>query len=66
MTTDISLLFARDPHGLTTEDIDEIIRAIRNRRTAFGKPSASAKPKASKKPTKKEQLIGGLDLDISI
>jgi len=59
--SDISLLFARDPLTLTTEDVDAIIRDIRVRRTSFG---GAAKPKAATKPkrqTKAAKLIEGLD-----
>lgn len=71
-STDIAILFARDPLKLTRDDIDKIVAELRTRRRSFDTPTSelvetlpgvkSAKKRA---PTKKDKLIEGLD-DIEI
>ena len=57
---DMMTLFARDPLGLSNEDIDDIILHMRSLRTSFtSKPKPLAKAKA-KKPSKEETRLGDL------
>ena len=62
--TDIAVLFARDPLKLTRADISKIIEALRAKRGKFGE--VKQKPKAATRVTKKDKLVEGLDLDISL
>lgn len=48
--TDLTELFARDPHGLSDQDIDAIIEGLRGKRKHFN----TAQVPASKKTTAKK------------
>jgi len=65
MTTDISELFARDPHTHTDADIRQIVDTLREARSKFiadgGRPRASAK-----EPTKTQKELTRLDLNIKL
>ena len=61
---DIAVLFARDPLKLTRDDITKIIAALRAKRIKFGEPRPTRAP--AKRTTKKEKLVEGLDVEISL
>ena len=65
-TTDIAMLFARDPLKLTRADIDAIIAALRDKRRTFGQPTA--KPAATRKTrvTKADKLTEGMDIEVEL
>lgn len=61
--SDITELFARDPCGLTDDEIDEIIVHMRNHQAQF--ELGAKPPKAAKAPkaNKSDQLLKDLGLD---
>ena len=48
--TDITELFARDPHDLSNQDIDTIISALREKRKHFNTAQVPAKKTSTRKP----------------
>lgn len=66
----ISVLFARDPMGLSDQNIEQIVQYFRESRSRFvagdikagSEKTAKAKPAA--KPPKETKAIEGLELDL--
>lgn len=66
--TDVATLFARDPEGLTREDIDAIIMTLRAGMRNFKSGDVTAGRTTKKKLTKEEQIVkdSGLKVDIDL
>ena len=74
MTTDIALLFARDPLKLTDEDINTLIAKMREQRKSFSAPKAPAttttvrqtRTRTARPPSALAESLSKLDLDIKL
>lgn len=55
--SDISTLFARDPHDLSDQDLDLIVQKYREMRKQF---NAGVNPKDPAKPTKGDSILSQL------
>jgi len=63
--TDLAALFARDPLSLTSDDIESIIKTMRDKRSQFNLDGTSAKVTPAKKPAKESALTAaGIDLKL--
>lgn len=61
---DVTELFSRDPLSLTDEDIDNIIKVMREKRVTFkAGPATSA---AAPKKTAKETAVSNLKIELDL